>query len=117
MNQDNEGEERNVRDARPHRARTRALACVSALGWLLCSLVGVGIYMNVITDPSAVRERAANVARSHAGCGEGCRVLEMQERRNILGYRADYEIAGVGSVRVSCWRTAIVVGDHECDAR
>ncbi len=72
--------------------------------------------MNVIADPSTVRERAGLVARDHAGCGDGCRVLQMQERRNILGYRAEYELAGAGAVRVSCWRTAIVVGEYECDA-
>ena len=103
-----------VRDAQPQRARTRAHVYVSVLGWLLCIVVAAGIYTNVIADPAIIRERAASLARRHAGCGERCRILQMQERRTVFGYRADYEIEGNGSVHVTCRRAAVVFGDHEC---
>jgi len=106
-----------ARDAQPQRSRTRAHAYVSALGWLLCVVVAVGIYTNVIADPVTVRERAASIARQHAGCGERCRVLQMQERRSVFGYRADYELEGNGSVRVTCRRAAVVLGEHDCQTR
>ncbi len=111
-----EEDKKSVREAPVHRARTRAQAYVPVLGWLFCAIVAAGIYMNVIADPSAVRERAGSMARQRAGCGEQCRVLEMHERRSVLDYRADYEIAGKGSVQVVCRRAAIVVGAHDCSA-
>jgi len=92
----------------------RAQVYAPLLGWVFCAIVGTGIYTNVIADPSVVRERARGVAAQSAGCGQQCRVLEMHERRSVIDYRADYELAGKGAVRVVCRRAAIVVGGHEC---
>lgn len=115
-------EEREVVDGdaqdvptRSPRARTRAQVYLSTLGWLLCAVVGTGIYSNVIADPSSLRDFASSLARRHAGCVEPCRVLHMEERRSVFGYRADYDMDGRGPVHVTCRRTAIVLGNHQCE--
>lgn len=112
--QESEAVEAEVPTPSP-RARTRAQVYLSTLGWLLCAVVGTGIYSNVIADPSSVRDFAGSLARQHAHCAEPCRVLHMEERRSVFGYRADYEIDGRGSVHVSCRRAAIVLGSHQCE--
>ena len=97
------------------RGPTRAHVYISTLGWLLCVVVGTGIYSNVIADPASVRDSAASLARQQAGCNEPCRILHMEERRSVFGYRADYEMAdGRGAIHVTCRRAAIVLGSHHC---
>ncbi len=112
--QEGEGFRYAAQEKQPRRSRTRAHAYVSVLGWMLCIVVAVGIYTNVIADPAPVRDHAASLARQQGSCGGRCRVLQMQERRSVFGYRADYELEGNASVHVTCRRTVVVLGEHEC---
>lgn len=90
---------------------------VSALGWMLCGLVGLGVYTNLLADDSALRARTEALARQHAGCGDACTVLGMESRRTVFEFRADYELERVGTIQVVCRRAAIVAGAHVCRTR
>jgi len=99
---------------RPNKLVPRTL---SLLAWLAAAAVATGIYTNVVADDSALRQRTNELAREHAGCGERCHVGEMQGRRTVLGYDVDYAIDGVGKVHVSCRRSALILGEHACEAQ
>ena len=96
---------------RPATLLSRALSIVA---WIVGALVAVGVYNNVVVDDTALRHETDELARQHAGCGDQCNVRTMQGRRTALGYEVSYEIEAAGTVEVSCRRTAIVAGAHEC---
>ncbi len=84
------------------------------LGGAFSGLVVLAVYVNVVADNAPIRAHAEDLAREHAGCGSQCHVARMQERRDVLGYHADFDIGGAGTIHITCRRAAIVVGEHEC---
>jgi hypothetical protein len=101
----------------PQRSRRHVARVVSALGWGLTGLVGFAVYANVLSDDTALRARTAQLVRQHAGCSDGCRITQTEIHRSVLEYRADYEIEGVGTIRVTCGRKGVAIGEQECRVR
>ena len=87
---------------------------MSAFGWGVAGIAVFGVYANVFSDDTSLREETARLAGEHAGCGELCRFTKTEIHRSVLEYRADYEVEGMGTTRVICRRSAISVGAEEC---
>jgi hypothetical protein len=104
----------SARVPRMRRPKNYLSRVASVLAWMICVVVALGVYTNVLADDTALRTRADVLARQQAGCGDQCHVTHMQGRRSVFGYRADYDIDGVGTVHVTCQRKEIVFGDNEC---
>ncbi len=102
--------------ATPRRTGITASRALSLAAWLVAAAVGVGLYNNVIADDAGLRHRASEHARQHAGCGNQCTVTQMQERRTVFGYEANYDIVGAETIEVTCRRSAIIAGDYRCSA-
>ena len=81
---------------------------------LLVSIVTA--YMNVFSDDSAVRARANELARKHAGCGDKCKVTAIHGNRGMFDEETEYDIegAGAGHYVVVCRRAYVAVGDYAC---
>jgi hypothetical protein len=99
------------------RPRNHLARAASILVWIFCALAAVAVYTNVLADDSALRQKTELLARQHAGCGDRCHVARMEGRRSVLDYRASYEIDGVGTLQVTCRRSALVLGEHVCTTR
>lgn len=102
---------RSTRSRRPRKLLGRAL---SALVWIVCTLVGTAVYSNVIVDDSALRARAESLACERAGGNPKCQITRMVGRRSVVELQAEYDIEGAASVRVVCRRSAIIAGEHQC---
>jgi hypothetical protein len=82
-------------------------------------LVGVCLwtaYANVFSDDLALRARAGELGRKAAGCGDACKVTGMRGSRGMIDESIEYDIAGVGTVVVTCRRAYVIAGDYACSA-
>ena len=73
-------------------------------------------WANVLSDDTALRARAGQIARDKAGCGDKCKLIGMQGDRGMISTTIDYNFDAVGRIIVDCRRPAIAFGDHVCTA-
>lgn len=74
------------------------------------------IYANVLSDDTAVRAQAGDVARKTAGCGDKCRVVNMEGERGMLSEVITFTMEGKGQYVVTCRRAFVIAGDYACTA-
>ena len=74
------------------------------------------IYANVLSDDTAVRAQAADVARQTAGCGDKCKVVGIQGERGMLSEVVTYTMEGKGQYVSTCRRAYVIAGDYTCTA-
>lgn len=87
-----------------------------ALTFVLFALCLWTIYANVLSDDTAVRAKAGELARTTAGCGDKCKVVGMEGDRGMLSESITFTIDGKGQVLVTCRRALIVAGEYACTA-
>jgi hypothetical protein len=83
------------------------------LGFALIALVAITVYRNVLSDDSAVRAMAQQVA--HAGCGD-CKAVRIEGKRGVLGESFEFTMQNGTGIAVSCRRPYIAFGDYACTA-
>lgn len=74
------------------------------------------IYANVLSDDTAVRAQAGEVARTTAGCGDKCRVVGMEGERGMLSEVITFTMEGKGQYVATCRRSLVIAGDYTCTA-
>lgn len=74
------------------------------------------IYSNVLSDDTAVRAQAGELARKDAGCGDKCKVVGMNGERGMLSEVITFTIDGKGQTVVTCRRAFVIAGDYACTA-
>ena len=74
------------------------------------------IYANVLSDDTAVRAQAGDLARKTAGCGDKCKVVGINGERGMLSETITYDIDGKGQILVTCRRAFVIFGDYACTA-
>ncbi len=74
------------------------------------------VYSNVLSDDMVLRARAAELVRTHVGCGDKCKVTYTRIDRGMLDERFIYDIDGKGQYVVVCKRAYVIAGDHDCKA-
>src|SRR4051794_13248691 len=84
---------------------------------LLCVSIWTA-YANVFSDDTAVRASAGDLARKTAGCGDKCKVANINGSRGMFGTTLEYDIdgAGAGHYVVTCRRANVIFGDYACVA-
>lgn len=87
-----------------------------ALTFVLFALCLWTIYANVLSDDTAVRAKAGELARTTAGCGDKCKVVGMEGDRGMLSESITFTIDGKGQVLVTCRRALVVAGEYACTA-
>jgi len=71
---------------------------------------------NVWSDDSQLRVRAAELAKTHAGCGEACKLTHVTIDRAMLQQTFTYDVETKGQVVVVCRRAYISAGPYNCVA-
>jgi hypothetical protein len=79
-------------------------------------LTGWMVYANVLSDDTAVRARAEQLARETAGCGAKCNLVHLDGSRGMFIERLGFNFKDVGMVAVTCHRAYIAFGDYACSA-
>lgn len=74
------------------------------------------IYSNVLSDDTAVRAQAGELARKTAGCGDKCKVVNMEGERGMLSEVITFTMEGKGQYVVTCRRAFVIAGDYACTA-
>ncbi len=87
-----------------------------ALTFVVFALCLWTIWANVLSDDTAVRAQAGQLARTTAGCGDKCKVVGMEGDRGMLSESITFTIEGKGQVLVTCRRAFVVAGEHACTA-
>ena len=87
------------------------------LTFVLLALTLTAVYANVLSDDTALRARAADLARQTAGCGDKCRVTYTKIDRGMLDETFTYDIDTKGQYVVVCKRAYVIAGDHTCTTR
>ncbi len=73
-------------------------------------------WANVLSDDPPLREKAQQVARAFAGCGDKCRLLDIHGDRGMITTEVGYTFDKFGQVVVTCRRPYIAFGEHVCTA-
>lgn len=94
-------------------AGRRAFSFLTAILFVLCIWTA---YANVFSDDTALRARAGELARQKAGCGDKCKLVQMQGTRGMLSEEITYTFDGLGMFVVTCRRPYVSFGDHVCEA-
>jgi hypothetical protein len=79
---------------------------------VLCIVVSLCGFYNVLSDNADVRKAAADVACRDKKCGPGGAAM-VREERNPFAQSFTYS-TGAGQVNVRCMRAAIFVGEYAC---
>ena len=74
------------------------------------------IYANVLSDDTAVRAQAGELARKSEGCGDKCKVVGMEGERGMLSEVITFTMEGKGRTIVTCRRAYVIAGDYACTA-
>jgi hypothetical protein len=72
------------------------------------------IYANVLSDDTAVRAQAGQAARTTAGCGDKCKVVNMEGERGMLSEVITFTMEGKGQYVATCRRAFVIAGDYAC---
>jgi hypothetical protein len=88
----------------------------SAVTVVLLLITAWMVWANVLSDDTALRARAGQLARDKAGCGDKCKLIGMQGDRGMLDTTIEYTFDPQGRFNVVCRRPAIAFGDHVCTA-
>lgn len=88
--------------------RAFTIALLAATAWTA--------YANVLSDDTEVRARSQATARAAAGCGDACRLVNMEGDRGMISHRVAYTFDGKGMVVVTCRRPFVLAGEHACEA-
>ena len=73
-------------------------------------------YANVLSDDAEVRARSQATARAAAGCGDACKLVNLEGDRGMVSHRVAYTFDGMGMVVVTCRRPFLFAGEHACEA-
>jgi hypothetical protein len=95
----------------------RRLSSLFRIFTILLLMVSIATaYMNVFSDDADVRARANELARKQAGCGDKCKVTNIQGNRGMFEERLEYDVegAGAGHYVVVCRRAYVAFGDYAC---
>jgi hypothetical protein len=96
---------------------TNARRALRTVTILLFVMTGWTAYANVLSDDAEVRATADATARAHAGCGEACKLANVNGERGMLSTEITYDMHPKGRVVVVCRRPFVAVGDFACEAR
>ncbi|HUS26959.1 MAG TPA: hypothetical protein VMZ53_00565 [Kofleriaceae bacterium] len=91
------------------RSRIITLLLVVVIG-----VVGWGVYSNVLSDDTAVRQLAEARARAVAGCGAKCVVKKLEGSRGLLNEQLQFEFTEGSKILVECKRAYIAFGAYTC---
>jgi len=74
------------------------------------------VYANVLSDDTAVRAKARELADTTAGCGDKCKVVGMNGERGMFSEEIVFDISPQGSFTVTCRRSGVIFGEYACVA-
>jgi hypothetical protein len=97
-------------------ARSAGRRAFSLFTAVLCVLCLWTAYANVFSDDTALRARAGDLARQKAGCGDKCKLVQMQGTRGMITEEINYTFDGLGMFVVTCRRAYVSFGEYACEA-